>query len=50
MASLNPSSALVRFYRGGADDRGRTLEQILAWDRDRLEAVHDDIQWIFPAG
>ena len=40
---------LVAFYRDGApDDRGRTLAQILAWGDDRLEAVHDFIQWLFP--
>lgn len=40
---------LVAFYRDGApDDRGRTFEQILSWDDDRLEAVHDFIQWLFP--
>lgn len=42
-------SAIVRFHKGeGADDRGRTLDAILAWDDDRLEAVHDYIQWLFP--
>jgi hypothetical protein len=42
-------SAIVRFYRGEtADDRGRTLDAILAWDDGRLEAVHDYIQWLFP--
>ncbi len=40
---------LVAFYRDGApDDTGRTLAQILAWDDDRLEAVHDFVQWLFP--
>jgi hypothetical protein len=42
-------SAIVRFYRGdGTDARGRTLDEILEWDDDRLEAVHDYIQWLFP--
>lgn len=36
------------FYSGGADDRGRTLEGILAWADDTLENVHDYIQWVFP--
>src|SRR5207244_8430299 len=27
---------------------GRTLAGIPAWDDDRLEAVHDYIQWLFP--
>ena len=42
-------SPLVAFYRDGApDDEGRTLAEILAWDDDRLEAVHSFIQWLFP--
>ena len=42
-------SPILRFYRSDAtDDRGRTLDAILAWDDDRLEAVHDYIQWLFP--
>ncbi|HVT98138.1 MAG TPA: opioid growth factor receptor-related protein [Acidobacteriaceae bacterium] len=50
-SSLTPSPAnrLVAFYRDGApDDEGRTLAEILAWDDDRLEAIHDFIQWLFP--
>ncbi len=40
---------LVRFYRHEAtDDRGRTLREIWTWDHDRLERVHDFIQWLFP--
>jgi hypothetical protein len=40
---------LVAFYRDGApDDAGRSLAEVLAWDDDRLEAVHDFIQWLFP--
>ena len=41
--------SLLRFYTGGTDDRGRTLDDILAWDDARLEAVHDYIQWLFPS-
>jgi hypothetical protein len=41
--------AVLRFYRlEGADARGRTLPEIWAWDDDRLEGVHDYIQWLFP--
>lgn len=44
-----PSHPLVAFYRDGApDDCGRTLDEVLAWSDDRLEAVHDFIQWLFP--
>lgn len=40
---------LVAFYRdGGRDDEGRTLDEILAWPDEELEAVHDFIQWLFP--
>jgi len=39
---------LIRFFGGGADDDGRTFEEILGWDDARLEMVHDYIQWIFP--
>jgi phosphoribulokinase len=43
-----PTDRIVAFYSGGADDRGRTLDAILAWPDDRLESVHDYIQWVFP--
>lgn len=39
---------VVEFYSGGRDSAGRTLDEILAWDDDRLEAIHDYIQWLFP--
>lgn len=43
------TSPLIAFYRDGApDDEGRTLAEILAWDDDRLEAIHSFIQWLFP--
>jgi hypothetical protein len=42
------SDPAVAFYSGGRDAAGRTLDEILAWDDDRLEAVHDYIQWLFP--
>lgn len=42
-------SPLVAFYRGrGRDAAGRTLAEIQSWDEDRLERVHDYIQWLFP--
>jgi hypothetical protein len=41
--------ALLAFYRDNAPDwNGRTLAEIWAWPDDRLEAVHDYIQWMFP--
>ena len=40
---------IVAFYRHHApDDSGRMLRAIWTWDHDRLEAVHDYIQWLFP--
>lgn len=46
---LNPApDASVAFYSGGPDALGRTLEDILGWDDERLESVHDYIQWMFP--
>jgi hypothetical protein len=40
---------VVRFYSGAArDHRGRTLEEIQGWSDERLEGVHDFIQWLFP--
>jgi hypothetical protein len=40
---------IVDFYRGtGTDHRGRTIDQLWAFDHDRLERVHDFIQWLFP--
>lgn len=41
-------SPLLSFFRGGPDDRGRTLDEILTWNRHRLEYTHDYIQWLFP--
>jgi hypothetical protein len=40
--------AIVEFYSGGRDYEGRTLDAILGWDDDRLEMIHDYIQWVFP--
>ncbi len=41
--------ALVRFYLGqGPDSEGRSLREIRRWGFDRLESVHDYIQWLFP--
>ncbi len=39
---------VVAFYSGGPDNRGGTLNQILAWPDTQLESVHDYIQWVFP--
>ena len=40
---------LLGFYTGAAPDhRGRFLREIQQWPDERLEAVHDFIQWLFP--
>jgi hypothetical protein len=42
-------SRLLDFYRGERlDSEGRSLKEVLAWDDDDLEGVHDFIQWLFP--
>jgi len=46
--SMLYSDPIVAFYSGGGDDAGRTVREILAWDDDHLEGVHDYIQWLFP--
>lgn len=43
------ANPLIGFYRDGeTDDRGRRLAEILTWGDERLEEVHDFIQWLFP--
>jgi hypothetical protein len=40
---------IIAFYSGEApDDRGRFLREIQQWPDQRLESVHDFIQWMFP--
>jgi len=40
---------VLPFLRGvGCDSKGRTLSEILSWDHDQMERVHDYIQWVFP--
>ena len=39
---------IVAFYSGGKDSEHRRLAEILGWDDDRLEMVHDYVQWVFP--
>lgn len=42
-------SNLIAFYRGeSANPEGRKIEDIWTWDRDRLEVIHNYIQWLFP--
>jgi hypothetical protein len=47
--SMTNSHDLVSFYRGTtANNNGVTLNRILHWDDNQLEAVHNYIQWLFP--
>ncbi|KAL3428143.1 hypothetical protein PVAG01_01652 [Phlyctema vagabunda] len=39
---------IIAFYKGGTDDYGRTLDQILAWSDRELEMCHNYIQRVFP--
>jgi hypothetical protein len=49
MSASSDGARIVAFYEGSAtDDRGRSLDHILRFDDDRLEDVHDFIQWLFP--
>ncbi|MGG6267873.1 opioid growth factor receptor-related protein [Leptolyngbya sp. AN03gr2] len=50
MSQTNRSTnRLVPFYLGEQRDiEGRTIEEILAWDFEELECVHNYIQWLFP--
>jgi len=48
MVMAKDGDKLKRFFAGGADDDGRTFDEILSWDDARLEMAHDYIQWIFP--
>lgn len=48
MTGSTPRDPVAAFYAGDSDHRGRTLDGILAWSDEKLESVHDYIQWIFP--
>lgn len=43
------AAPIIEFYQGtGTDHRGRTIDDVWAFDDDALESVHDYIQWLFP--
>jgi Opioid growth factor receptor (OGFr) conserved region len=48
MSQPDSRDPIVAFFSGGRDSEGRTLDAILSWNDDQLEAVHDYIQWVFP--
>ncbi|TGO27619.1 hypothetical protein BPAE_0039g00290 [Botrytis paeoniae] len=42
-------SRLVSFYRNKtSDNAGRLLSHIMSWNYEKLEDIHDYIQWLFP--
>ncbi len=44
-----PIEPIVAFYfRQRPDSLGRTIEEIWAWDYQKLEYTHNYIQWLFP--
>lgn len=46
---MQDQSPIIRFLSGdGTDHQRRTVDTIRGWNDDRLEAVHDYIQWLFP--
>jgi hypothetical protein len=48
-ASPYGSDPIIGFYLGAEPDAvGRFIEEIWIFGRDRLERVHDYIQWLFP--
>ena len=49
MSSGYPTNVTKSNNRRAATS-GHTLSEILSWSDDRLEAVHDYIQWLFPTG
>ncbi len=43
------SSKVIGFYKGlSPDSEGRMLIDIQKWNFDKLEDIHDYIQWLFP--
>jgi hypothetical protein len=41
-------SPITAFYNGRPDAHGRTVDDMIHWTDDELEAVHNYIQWLFP--
>ena len=43
------TAMIVPFYLGEQPDtEGRMINEIWAWDLDKLEYIHNYIQWLFP--
>lgn len=46
---MSPNARLTGFLSGDSpDSEGRLLNDILRWPDERLERIHDFIQWMFP--
>ena len=46
---MSANARVIGFLSGATpDDEGRFLRDIVAWPDQRLERVHDFIQWLFP--
>lgn len=46
---MSGNARLIEFLSGTCpDSEGRRLNDIVAWPDERLEHVHDFIQWLFP--
>lgn len=49
LSDQNLTAAIVPFYLGEKPDSAdRTIGQMWTWDFEKLECVHDYIQWLFP--
>lgn len=49
MSYLSESNPILDFYLGQQpNSQGRAIEDIWSWDYQKLEAIHDYIQWLFP--
>ena len=44
----NMKTLLAFYLSKGPDNCGRMIDDILRWDDEQLEQVHDYIQWLFP--
>jgi len=49
MSDSTKQNKILAFYLGQQpDSQGRAIEDIWSWDYQKLESVHNYIQWLFP--
>lgn len=49
MSNSTKPNKILAFYLGQQpDSQGRAIEDIWSWDYQKLESVHNYIQWLFP--